>query len=124
MRDFTCTLPGSVLNTAQREKNMNPRVCGVSGPFQGATFSVASEEISMGRDPSNHLSAWGGGRPGDEDTLLVAQSDIEGYYGRLQKARETSRQAVESAQRAELHVSGLRQGPGLSRGRPGRRSKG
>ena len=34
---------------------MNPRVCGVSGPFQGATFSLAGAEISIGRDPSNQL---------------------------------------------------------------------
>jgi transcriptional regulator with GAF, ATPase, and Fis domain len=34
---------------------MNPRVCGISGPFQGATFSLTSEELSIGRDPSNHL---------------------------------------------------------------------
>jgi Nif-specific regulatory protein len=34
---------------------MNPRVCGISGPFQGATFSLAREEISIGRDPSNQL---------------------------------------------------------------------
>src|ERR1700757_4372797 len=34
---------------------MNPRVSGISGPFQGATFSVASGEVSIGRDPSNHL---------------------------------------------------------------------
>jgi pSer/pThr/pTyr-binding forkhead associated (FHA) protein len=34
---------------------MNPRVFGISGPFQGATLSVASAELSIGRDPSNHL---------------------------------------------------------------------
>jgi tetratricopeptide (TPR) repeat protein len=37
---------------------------------------------------------------GDEDTLLSSQSDTEAYYGRLRKARELSRQAVESATRA------------------------
>ena len=34
---------------------MNPRVCGLSGPFEGVTLSMASAELSMGRDPSNHL---------------------------------------------------------------------
>ena len=34
---------------------MNPRVWGVSGPFQGVTFSLATGELSIGRDPSNHL---------------------------------------------------------------------
>jgi transcriptional regulator with GAF, ATPase, and Fis domain len=34
---------------------MNPRVSGISGPFQGTTYSLASGELSIGRDPSNHL---------------------------------------------------------------------
>ena len=41
--------------------------------------------------------AWGAGRPGEEDELLSAQSDTEAYYGRLSKARDFSRRAVESA---------------------------
>ncbi|HVN17374.1 MAG TPA: protein kinase [Dongiaceae bacterium] len=44
---------------------------------------------------------WSTGRPGDEDSLLSAQSDTEGYYGHLRKAREFSRRAVESAIRAD-----------------------
>jgi tetratricopeptide (TPR) repeat protein len=44
--------------------------------------------------------AWGAGKPGDEDGLLSAQSDTEGYYGRIVKAREFSRRAVDSATRA------------------------
>jgi tetratricopeptide (TPR) repeat protein len=39
-------------------------------------------------------------KPGDEDPLLSQQSDTEAYYGRLRRAREISRQAVESATRA------------------------
>ena len=34
---------------------MNPRVSGISGPLQGATVSMACGELSIGRDPSNHL---------------------------------------------------------------------
>jgi len=45
--------------------------------------------------------AWGAGKPGDEDILLSAQSDTEAYYGRLTKARDFSRRAVDSAVRAE-----------------------
>src|ERR1700730_771258 len=45
--------------------------------------------------------AWGAGRPGDEGWLLSAQSDTEAYYGRLSKARDFSRRAVDSALRAE-----------------------
>jgi serine/threonine protein kinase/tetratricopeptide (TPR) repeat protein len=42
---------------------------------------------------------WAAGKPGVEDLFLSAQSDTEAYSGRLQGAREFSRQAVESAQR-------------------------
>jgi serine/threonine protein kinase/tetratricopeptide (TPR) repeat protein len=45
--------------------------------------------------------AWVSGKPGDEDTLLSAQSDTEAYYGRLSKARDFSRRAVDSAVRAD-----------------------
>ena len=45
--------------------------------------------------------AWGAGKPGDEDALLSAQSDTEAYYGRLSKARDFSRRAVDSAVRAD-----------------------
>jgi tetratricopeptide (TPR) repeat protein/predicted Ser/Thr protein kinase len=44
---------------------------------------------------------WSAGKPGDENAFLSAQSDTEAYYGRLRKAREFSRRAVESAQHAE-----------------------
>jgi serine/threonine protein kinase/tetratricopeptide (TPR) repeat protein len=47
-----------------------------------------------------HL-AWAAGKPGDEDVLLSAQSDTEAYYGRLTKARDFSRRAVDSAVRAD-----------------------
>ena len=45
--------------------------------------------------------AWGAGKPGDEDPLLSMQSDTEAYYGRLGKARDFSRRAVDSAVRAD-----------------------
>ena len=40
--------------------------------------------------------------PGAEDWLFTLQSDTAAYSGKLTKARELSRQAVESAQRNEL----------------------
>jgi hypothetical protein len=43
--------------------------------------------------------AWAAGKPGDEDRLLSFQSDTEAYYGRLVKARDFSRRAVDSAVR-------------------------
>jgi len=45
--------------------------------------------------------SWGAGKPGAEDPLLSAQSDTEAYYGRLAKARDFSRRAVDSAVRAD-----------------------
>jgi tetratricopeptide (TPR) repeat protein/predicted Ser/Thr protein kinase len=45
--------------------------------------------------------AWGTGKPGDEDPLLSAQADTEAYYGRMSRARDFSRRAVESALRAD-----------------------
>lgn len=46
---------------------------------------------------------WAAGRSGEEDWLLSTQSDTEGYFGWLQKAREFSRRAVDSARRAEAN---------------------
>jgi eukaryotic-like serine/threonine-protein kinase len=45
--------------------------------------------------------AWAAGRPGVEDALLGLEADTAAYSGRLMKAREFSRQATASAQRAE-----------------------
>jgi eukaryotic-like serine/threonine-protein kinase len=45
--------------------------------------------------------AWADGKPGDEDQLLSMQSDTEAYYGRLSKAQDLSRRAVDSAIRAD-----------------------
>jgi tetratricopeptide (TPR) repeat protein len=42
------------------------------------------------------------GKPSGEDMMLALQSDTEAYYGHQKKARELSRRAVESAQKAEL----------------------
>ena len=44
-------------------------------------------------------SSWAMGKPGAEDWQLSDESDTEAYYGRLQKARQFTSQAVESAKR-------------------------
>jgi eukaryotic-like serine/threonine-protein kinase len=44
-------------------------------------------------------SSWAAGKAGAEDAQLSDESDTEAYYGRLQKARELTRQAVELAKR-------------------------
>jgi eukaryotic-like serine/threonine-protein kinase len=38
------------------------------------------------------------GKPGIEDFMLAAQADTEAWYGKLKKARELTRQAMDSAQ--------------------------
>jgi eukaryotic-like serine/threonine-protein kinase len=45
--------------------------------------------------------AWSAGKPGVEDVLLNLEADTAAYSGRLGKAREFSRRAVASAERAE-----------------------
>jgi serine/threonine protein kinase/tetratricopeptide (TPR) repeat protein len=48
---------------------------------------------------------WASGKPGIEDFLLSFQSDTEAYYGRLAKARDFSRRAVDAAVRADSKES-------------------
>ena len=44
--------------------------------------------------------AWANGKLGIEDILLAEQADTKAFHGRLGEARESSRRAIESAQRA------------------------
>jgi serine/threonine protein kinase/tetratricopeptide (TPR) repeat protein len=44
---------------------------------------------------------WAIGKPGAEDVMLSLESDTEAWSGRLGKARELSRRAVESARRSD-----------------------
>jgi len=46
-------------------------------------------------------TAWAAGKPGIEDVLLASEAATAAYFGRLSKAREFSRQAVTSSERAE-----------------------
>ena len=45
--------------------------------------------------------AWAAGKPGDEDPLLAAHSDTQAFYGRIAKARDFTRRAVDSGLRAD-----------------------
>jgi predicted Zn-dependent protease len=47
--------------------------------------------------------AWGVDKLGGEDHLLAAKANTEAYYGELRKAQESTRRAVESAQRADAN---------------------
>jgi len=69
------------------------------GALRAASYLVAffqGDVATMERDVS-----WAAGKPGDEDYLLSGQSDTEAYYGRMTKARDFSRRAVDSAVRAD-----------------------
>ena len=44
--------------------------------------------------------AWSAGKPGIEEELLSMEADTAAYRGRLRDAREFSRRAMESAERA------------------------
>lgn len=45
--------------------------------------------------------SWAAGKPGDEDTLFALQADTEAYHGRMNKEREFTLRAVDSAIRAD-----------------------
>jgi len=49
----------------------------------------------------NRQVAWATGKPGAEDQILSISSDTEAYYGRMGKAREISRRAVEAAKHSD-----------------------
>lgn len=55
---------------------------------------LEGDTAEMGRQVS-----WAAGQPGGEDLLLSLESDSAAFSGRLQKARDYSRRAVESAER-------------------------
>jgi serine/threonine protein kinase/tetratricopeptide (TPR) repeat protein len=47
-------------------------------------------------------AAWSAGKPGGESNMLASQADTSAYSGRLREARVFSRQAMDSAGRADL----------------------
>jgi tetratricopeptide (TPR) repeat protein len=72
--------------------------------LDGGALRVAMYDLAFLRGDSAQMGqqlTWGTGKPGAEDPLLSAQSDTEAYYGRLMKARDYSRRAVDSAVRAD-----------------------
>jgi len=57
--------------------------------FKGNTAAMKEQEV------------WAIGKPGAEHCMLSLESDTEAWFGRLGKARELSRHAVESARRSD-----------------------
>jgi eukaryotic-like serine/threonine-protein kinase len=68
--------------------------------LDGENFRLSMYCLAFRRGDEAQMAqqvAWGAGKPGAEDVLLSAQSDSEAYYGRMSKAREFTRRAVDSA---------------------------
>src|SRR5580765_469300 len=75
-----------------------------SGDFDGLDIRANLYLLSFLRGNMKGMEqqlAWAAGRLGDEDVMLSGQADTESYYGRLMRARDYSRRAAESAERAE-----------------------
>ncbi len=72
--------------------------------FEGEVLHWGIYLLAFAKGDSREMErqvAWAAGKPGSEDLLLSSQSDTEAYYGRLTKARDFSRRAVDAAVRAD-----------------------
>jgi serine/threonine protein kinase/tetratricopeptide (TPR) repeat protein len=72
--------------------------------LDGLVFRYTLYSLAFLRGDSAEMArelAWAAGRPGEEDPLLSAQADTEAYYGRLTRARDFTRRAVDSAVRSD-----------------------
>jgi serine/threonine protein kinase len=71
--------------------------------FDGLDIRANLYLLAFRRGDSKEMEqqlAWAAGRAGDEDEMLSGKADTDAYYGRLARARDDSRRAVESAVRA------------------------
>jgi eukaryotic-like serine/threonine-protein kinase len=66
-------------------------------PLHLNLYALAFFQNNLGA--MNQQVDWAVGKPGAEDWMLSLESDTEAWSGRLGKARELSRQAIESARR-------------------------
>jgi len=72
--------------------------------FDGLNIRMVQYETCFLRGDTKGMEqqlAWASGRPGEEDLMLSLKSDTEAYYGRLMRAREYSRRAVDLAIRTD-----------------------
>jgi serine/threonine protein kinase/tetratricopeptide (TPR) repeat protein len=70
--------------------------------FEGDTLHWAMYQTAFLNDDTPDMERqvmWAAGKPGSEDIMLSFQSDTEAYHGRLTKARDFSRRAVDAAVR-------------------------
>ncbi len=78
----------------------------LANEFDSPDLHVVQYRLAfLQRDPTGMAkeSRWAAGQPGGEDMLLASQADTAAYYGRLGEARNLSRLAAASAERAEQH---------------------
>jgi tetratricopeptide (TPR) repeat protein len=75
-----------------------------SGALRRVLYSLAF--LRGDRAQMDRQSEWAIGKPGDEGSLLAAQSDTEAYFGRVIAARRFLSRAVDSATRAEFREAG------------------
>jgi tetratricopeptide (TPR) repeat protein len=65
-------------------------------------------QLAFQKGDTAQMTKWAAsamGKPGAEDLLLAMQADTEAWYGKLEKARELTRRAVDSAQHNDAKES-------------------
>src|SRR5947209_5751915 len=85
-----------------RLDDVNKTIEQALGNFEGDTLHRGIDQSAFLKGNAAEMErqlAWAAGKPGSEDILLSFQSDTEAYYGRLVKARDFSRRAVDAAVR-------------------------
>src|SRR5947207_2729295 len=85
-----------------RLDDVNKTIEQALGKFEGDTLHWGIYQLAFLKGNAAEMVrqlVWAAGKPGSEDILLSFQSDTEAYYGRLVKARDFSRRAVEAAVR-------------------------
>ena len=111
---FTSVLSDRIEEAAAAAREAQRK--GLDSHLAHALYAIAfyrGDSAEMARQLANTS-----GKPGEEDLLLAVEADTAAYFGHLQKAREFSRRAEESAERGEeketaaiyYAVSALREG--------------
>ncbi len=111
---FTSVLSDRIEEAAAAAREAQRK--GLDSHLAHALYAIAfyrGDSAEMARQLANTS-----GKPGEEDLLLAVEADTAAYFGHLQKAREFSRRAEESAERggeketAAIYyaVSALREG--------------
>jgi DNA-binding winged helix-turn-helix (wHTH) protein/Tfp pilus assembly protein PilF len=98
-------LSGVFLNLGRLEEAKSTLEQATAHKINGSALAPEFYNIAFLQGSSTEMAAQmksAAGRPGIEDALLAAQSDTEAYFGNVQRAREFSRKAMDSAERSGL----------------------